>query len=373
MTLNQFIGDPRQRDPRGIVLALVTIAAAIAAFSWGCASGGGIPIDPDVATRVACLAAGGIWDVDARTCRLPEPPDQEPEEPPSTEPEEPKTPDDPLADVAWCHELEPPATCSSAAVPCKHQPPGEAPELAPACPEEPAPPDTEPGPAGCPVEPQLVDATCSSPLFHDAIRAATTAIGNRAGTPRERQDAVAASLETPDRCVISGKEAIFVERPDGLYGEYHVVHSSQGTWTNSGRGKWIGCHAVGGQSHQPGPGPGCQGCSMSSFPAFVKFSAACPKKHGNWWDCAALFGDAAYCKATGQPNKVQCPIQPEGHPERAACELCALGGPPLWRCSVGDVAHPPNANPWLAACADDAAQWIEICVPDGSKCRRRGF
>lgn len=384
MTLNQMGLDPRPHDPRGVfasILIAATVLAGLAGFSWGC--GGAGNVDPDIALRAACYAAGGIWDVDARTCRLPEPPDAEPEEPPSTEPEEPTTPDDPLASVPWCHELDPPATCSTSAVPCKHNPttdPTHA-ELAPACPEEPAPPappDAAPGPADCPSEAQLVDATCSSPLFHDAIKAATKKVDDIQGTPRERQDAVAASLETPDRCVISGKEAIFVERPDGLYGEYHVVHSSQGTWTNSGRGKWIGCHAVGGSSQPPEPEPEppsgsvCSDCSLSACPSFVKWSAKCPNPHGTWLDCAALWGPASHCAATGQANRYPCPILPEGDPERARCEVCCMGGPPLARCSVGDVAHPPptdewpDGNPWLSACVDATAEWLSYSLPDGS-------
>lgn len=35
--------------------------------------------------------------------------------------------------------------------------------------------------------------------------------------------------------------------------------------------------------------------------------------------------DAAYCKKVGFPDRTECPVRPEGHPERIACETYAVG------------------------------------------------
>ena len=76
-------------------------------------------------------------------------------------------------------------------------------------------------------------------------------------------------------------------------------------------------------------------------------------------------------------NRLTCPITMEGDPERAACEKAAMGGDPLWRCSVGEVAYRVNAegwtNPYMAQCVSPAAEWIEICLPPGTHCKRRTF
>jgi hypothetical protein len=42
-------------------------------------------------------------------------------------------------------------------------------------------------------------------------------------------------------------------------------------------------------------------------------------------DSTPLVDDAAYCAKVGFPDRSECPVRPEGHPERQACELYIVG------------------------------------------------
>ena len=264
-----------------------------------------------------------------------------------------------LPDVSWCHETG--QACSVPDRPCKHNPTDDPAhcELAPECEEEPSPPQM-----GCIDEEKLVPSPGCQQKMALVVRDAMQTLGDLRGhPPQENLKKLAAEItEQTGRCAIGGHEAVFILRDDGLAEENHAVFFGDGGWITPS-GKFVGCHT----------GAEPRSCSLTTFPSFVKWNAGCPKAHGRWWDCAALFGDSNYCEATGQPGRTQCPVLPEGHPERASCELAALGGPPLWKCERGGVAHPSNGNPWLAACADGGAGWIEICLPDGTNCKRRSF
>jgi hypothetical protein len=62
-------------------------------------------------------------------------------------------------------------------------------------------------------------------------------------------------------------------------------------------------------------------------------------------------------------------VRPEGDPNTRACELYAMGGPQLWR-SDGKVQINPE-NQAQANCTN--CTWIEVCLPDGTSCKRLGI
>jgi hypothetical protein len=81
------------------------------------------------------------------------------------------------------------------------------------------------------------------------------------------------------------------------------------------------------------------------------------KKHSarkKSWDLTPKLSKVcAYCEAIGMGQmgghmRCGCPVRPEGHPERSACEQFVLGGLPRWFCDGVEIES--EANPYQAIC-----------------------
>jgi hypothetical protein len=81
----------------------------------------------------------------------------------------------------------------------------------------------------------------------------------------------------------------------------------------------------------PEPGSTTEGaadCGSPTPPALSQLNAKVHLRLGSAWvlDSTPLVGpDPAYCARIGFPDRSICPVRPEGHPERAACELYVTG------------------------------------------------
>ena len=284
-------------------------------------------------------------------------------------------------EMPGCHETG--ATCSSPDAQCWHNPTSspEHCEEAPACPDPPPvepppidPPPVDPPPTGCVHEPNLVSSTCFEQAFRLQVKSATNELGDRCGTFwKLNLEALAAQLrvQLPDRCIIAGIEAIFIQRDDGKYEENHAVASDTGCWTNSGFGKYIGCHidVDGGEPPvEPPPGDGvCVDPDPTGLPAeFVM------KPHGAVWDTTYRVKGFDYCTAAGFTNRTWCPLRNEGDPERPPCEAKHIGVQQWW-CDGANINARScdvfeddcvTSNPAQAKCQSHA----KTCTEDGRTC-----
>ena len=356
----------RDRPSWWLLAALTLIAAACGYLLFGCG-----PINPCAAERIACLANGGTWVAEAPCGRCEYPP--EPEDPCAACSSgqtcvdgkciDPPPPPECLRGIPWCGVNQ---VCSTPESPCKHNPttdPNHC-ELAPICPLPPPPPPSDetcaaPGavPSGY-LESQLVPMGDPTPKYHDAIFAATRKLGDRRHCMfRENLDALAAqlALDVPGVPIISGKEATFIERtPGGLWDEYHSVSAADNSWTNSGRGKYIGVHKY---------------AALACGGEFARWNQGCPASLPPWFHCTPLVGpDAAYCAALGYTDgRLFCPPRLDGDPKREACEVQVMRGDPDWR-SDGRVIL---KNRLMAKCTE--CSYLEICLPDETHCARKEF
>ncbi len=68
------------------------------------------------------------------------------------------------------------------------------------------------------------------------------------------------------------------------------------------------------------------GCGNPLPPPVTKMKAKVHLKAGNRWtlDSTPIVQNAAYCKRW-DPNRTECPVRPEGTPDRVACEEYAIG------------------------------------------------
>ena len=318
---------------------LVVLALALALALVGC-SGNPPPIDPDDAARLACILAGGRW-VDGR-CIMPPPP--------------PPPPPDP------CDKCTAEQKCVNGKC------------------QDPDPPP----PAECVEESRLVVARCAGPVFHSEVKAATAALGDLTGlNPNDNLDTLAAQLRTqlPGRCILSGIEALFILRDDGLYEENHAVFFENGSWTNSGRGKFKYCHRNTGSTPEQKCAPPLPGTRR-------RMLLHCPKDdpRRKWCDHTPSDGDLARCQAiglgcmpgTGGDNRRRCvprndcPPQTEGHALREACESEFYGWPsgqadPTWS-SDGRIVMKKRPDGTLnrAMAYTPNGTWIKVCARDGT-------
>jgi hypothetical protein len=79
---------------------------------------------------------------------------------------------------------------------------------------------------------------------------------------------------------------------------------------------------------EPGSAEGAGECGSPIPPALSRLNVKVHLKLENSWvlDSTPLVGpDAAYCAKIGFPDRSVCPVRPEGHPERSACELYVTG------------------------------------------------
>ena len=77
------------------------------------------------------------------------------------------------------------------------------------------------------------------------------------------------------------------------------------------------------------PPPDASGCGEPYPPELLKINTAIHIRGPNFWtlDSTPLVGpDPAYCAKIGfTDGRANCPVRPEGHPERQACETLLVG------------------------------------------------
>lgn len=79
----------------------------------------------------------------------------------------------------------------------------------------------------------------------------------------------------------------------------------------------------------PPPPPDASGCGEPVPPDLLKINVAIHLRGANAWtlDATPLVGpNPAYCATIGfTDGRANCPVRPEGHPEREACEALLVG------------------------------------------------
>jgi hypothetical protein len=189
----------------------------------------------------------------------------------------------------------------------------------------------------CADEVNLVASTCFEQKFRLQTKTATNTLGDRCGTFWKLNiEALAEELrvQMPERCVIAGIEAIFIQRDDGKYEERHAVFSANGCWTNSGFGKYIGCHLVVGGTPPPTQPPPTQpppsGVCLDPNPRGLPARFDCQRVGNlNKITCTYKITEGrSYCDQVCSPiepdvcytGRNACPVRIEGDPERVPCE-----------------------------------------------------
>jgi hypothetical protein len=262
----------------------------------------------------------------------------------------------------WCV----PDECSAD---CVHNPTTD-PRACERCKPAPSPspePTPSPSPGECAEEAQLVATTCGGAVFNATVKQATDSLGDLTGNdPQDNLKALAQRVkeQTGRECVFAGVEALFLKRPDDKYEENHAVYFGNGSWTNSGFGKFIGCHTV-----NPNPPPGaCTDPDPRGRPAIFTL-----KPHHQYWDSTfKIYKDYDYCVAAGFVGRGTCPVRPEGAEDREACEAAVIGvqqwqcdGAPITR--LCDTNDDPCINPGNRAQAKCFGH-VKTCTQDGVTC-----
>ena len=102
------------------------------------------------------------------------------------------------------------------------------------------------------------------------------------------------------------------------------------------------------------PPPDGSGCGEPQPPELLKINIAIHNRGPNFWtlDATPLVGpDPAYCAEIGfTDGRANCPVRPEGHPERTACEAFLVGAAvdtgrpgPTWR-RDGSLCNGPSTG-----------------------------
>ena len=222
---------------------------------------------------------------------------------------------------------------------------------------EPTPTPLPPPVGGqCVPEENLVASTCPIQELGNAVAWAIQQVGAPKPTPQASIASVAAKLNSGGFCATAGIEAVFVMRGDGKFEEYHVVaFGAPYGWTNSGKGKYMGCHydktRVAGVCGSPQP---------TSNPAHLKINV---KGYGHYYDGTLVtINECEYCRVTGMgwmsPGQARCtcPMRGDGNVERTVCE-----GVPVWETDPPGVKIVcNNGNPWQ--CAPSSAAKARICA-----------
>lgn len=219
-----------------------------------------------------------------------------------------------------------------------------------------------PVPVGCyapaPDDPLWQDPPTSPsvrpPQMMAAVNEAKARVGNRCGATApcvdqpcappvhlgclETNGLVAAELRKMGYCA-SGPwvDATVVLAPDGWWEEYHICSTGDGCYTgNPYKFAW---KYKGANPTPPGPQPEPGQCTNPPAPTIhhinVKEHTKGPNK--TVIDSTYIVHDSAYCASIGF-QALDCPVRPEGDPQRATCEIEA-GGQPQW------VQLPPNGYP----------------------------
>ncbi len=127
------------------------------------------------------------------------------------------------------------------------------------------------------------------------------------------------------------------------------------------------------------PTPDASGCDAPSPPPISRFNVKIHLRGPNSWtlDSTPLVGpDAAYCATIGfTDGRANCPVRPEGHPEREACETLAVGTAidtgrpgPTWQhdgslCSGTNCENHPDNQYFVRAFANGTYQ---ACARNGA-------
>jgi hypothetical protein len=229
------------------------------------------------------------------------------------------------------------------------------------------------------------------------VRRAIEELGDRTGIdPRQNLETLAAKLRSYGLCAIAGIEAVFVRRSDGLVEEYHAVYFGNGSWTDSNNGKFMGIHSDGGGPpappvDPPAPPPvvdyGCPaprpdrvwtaetlppgwGSNEIGRPRWVINS----KPHGVWVDTTAVTNrNEPYCRAIGMSPmadgtlRAGCPMRPDGHAERVACERYVAEGDWVVVAEGGATceANPDNSSMFRRTSASGSCR---LCNPAQTVC-----
>jgi hypothetical protein len=221
-------------------------------------------------------------------------------------------------------------------------------------------------------EADLVASTCPAQQFAAENKRGTTALGpDPGGSPAANLEALASWFRSQGWCAIAGSEALFVLRDDGKVEERHSVYFGDGSWTNSGSGKFVGCHV------RPAEAPVATACPPplpNRAQGKLKIGA---KAHGRWVDSTIqTVMTCDYCRAIGlgcygpdppcSPLRCGCPMRAEGDPYRFACEMYAAGGGTVWQADPpGSIVELNDGNPWQAR---TNGQRLRVCVLDLSIC-----
>lgn len=321
-------------------------AAALVVLTTLLTACGGVKL-PDHAVEIAaCAARGGVWNPETATCKLPEP--------------------------------EPTPT----PVPTPTPTPTPAPTPTPV--PEPTPvPTPQPGCSYPQAEPQLVPAGEGGVLL-GVIRAGESALGDLrhpgGGAPLARHNnrLLAAWLRDADYCAFAGQEAVFIQRFDLLWEEYHAAAETDGGWTQT---PTRGAHRNDGPTTATPP----------DFPEIDEPVADCsevPPLHSfvvhrrdiregwSWFDSTPHAGDFAYCQSIGF-NRAPCPAGQEGDPARLRRERCMLGADaPTWvwqghvlaESDGHDVRPRDGSRGFGVEHRKDAAGTLAVCNADQSVC-----
>ena len=287
--------------------------------------------------------------------------------------------------------------CSTAERPVKHWPPAdECPRLTQPCEEielptpqcatlppgscacfagevwQPCVPPQE----GCVNEADLVVASCSE-IYSAQVKTATTALGDRCGEFwLDNLSALAEQLRTqlPEACILAGKEAVFIQRPDGRYEENHAVFSANGCWTGNGYGKYKGCHVDTSGPTEP-PSGRCVNPDPGDYPDAL-FTLV---KHNNAWDSTYKKQSRQYCDEVAENQDCEafrgrhrCPVRCEGDPNREVCERQEIGVQKWWcdgreleKCGATRNPDCILSNPAQARCRGT----VKTCTEDLATCQ----
>lgn len=271
-------------------------------------------LPPNTVDIIACSAAGGTWNAESASCKMPEPaPTPEPTPTPTPEP-------------------------TPVPVPV------------------PTPTPTPVPPSGCqyPVaEGQLVGlANVFTSSRAQEVIAGKRALGdlrNPARNPvalaRENNRKLAAWLRSIGLCAFAGQEAIFVLALDGAsWEEYHAAAETDGGWTQT---PFKGNHRLEGATsnavpdappiEEPGP---VAGCGAPLPPPMSHFVVHRREVRDGWevFDSTPVTaeGNRAYCDSVGFQGRNSCPARAEEPAwtkgDRVACERVMLSGDaPTWK------------------------------------------
>ncbi len=232
---------------------------------------------------------------------------------------------------------------------------------------QPTPTPTPPPVAtNCVPEGVLVADSCSVPELQNEVAFAIGRVGAPKPTPQASIKAVALELNREGFCATAGSEAVFVMKPNGLHEEYHVVaFGAPYGWTNSGKGKYIGCHRD--KTRKQGV------CGPPAVPGNSNL-AINVKYYSKFVDGTIVAKNACeYCRLAGVGwngkgvPRCGCPMRGDGNVERVACENAASKNGPTWQTlPQGKEIVEHNGNPWQVACVGCAQ--LRACSTDLGVC-----